>query len=424
MERININNDYVVFSEEDKKSVLDCMNNSETSIFIGDTVSRFENDLSKYLNVNYSLAVPNCTLALYTTFQSLGINPGDEVIVPNLTHASSIYPIIMSGAKLKVCDFEKNSYNYDLNMLKELITDKTKYMLVCYLYGMSLNIEEIADICKKNNIILIEDCAQAFGTKINNKYTGTFGNAGCYSFNDTKMLRLGEGGAIVTNDQNLKIRIENFRHVSEVFNSTKRSSVSNTSTYGDLLFNGLSNDGRGLNVRPSPILFSFGINRLNNIDETIKKRQEKHRIYYELLKDIEGVKLIENFDINNSQDYAPIAYWLVLDNNIYDRNRLMIGLLNMGVPIGSFNYNCINKNDYFKNFIVNNDECINSNYVRNNSIFLPLYENITREDVIKICLAFKYVIEEYKNNSILFDENIYNEQIDYFDGFYLMRSKK
>ena len=164
MERINVNCDYMIYSDEEKKSALDCLENSDSSIFVGNTVSNFEQKLSKYLNVPYAIALPNCTLSIYTALQVLGIENGDEVIVPNLTHASSIYPILMSGGKIKVFDFEPESYYYDLENIKKLITSNTKFFLACYLYGMPLNIEEVKKICDENNIILIEDVAQALGT--------------------------------------------------------------------------------------------------------------------------------------------------------------------------------------------------------------------------------------------------------------------
>ena len=423
MEKINVNPDFMIFSEEEKQSAVDCLDKSDSSIFVGDTVSKFEAKLSQFLKVKYALALPDCTLSLYAALQSMGINPDDEVIVPNLTHASSIYPIIMSGAKLKVCDFLEKSYNYDLEMLKNIITDKTKLMIVCYLYGMPTNIEEIAKICKEKNIILIEDVAQAFGTRINGKYAGTFGDIGCYSFNDTKMLRIGEGGAIVTNSKEIHDKIENFRHVGEVFKSNLKSSVSGNTTYKDLLYNGLSNMGRGLNLRPSPITFSTGLKRIENIDNLINERQEKLKLYLSELNDIKGLSTINNCDTSRINDYAPIAYWILINNKIFDRNRLILGSINMGIPTGSFNYNTIIKNDYFNNFVINkNDNFNNSQYVRDNSIFLPLYESINREDVIKICKAFKYVIEKYRDSDCnLFDEKILDEEISYFDGFYLMR---
>ena len=353
MERINVNCDYMIYSDEEKKSALECLENSDSSIFVGNTVSNFEQKLSKYLNVPYAIALPNCTLSIYTALQVLGIENGDEVIVPNLTHASSIYPILMSGGKIKVFDFEPNSYYYDLENIKKLITPNTKFFLACYLYGMPLNIEEVKKICDENNITLIEDVAQAFGTKVNGKYAGTFGKIGCYSFNDTKMLRIGEGGAIVTSDKDIYEKVEHFRHVGEVFNSTKQSSVSSNTTYRDLLFNGLSNMGKGLNLRPSPITFSTGLKRIDHIDDYISERRKKLKIYFDQLSNLEGVHFIKNFDINKVEEYGPIASWILLDNKYYDRNRVILGAMNMGIPVGSFNYNTISKNDYFNNFITN-----------------------------------------------------------------------
>ena len=283
MEKIKVNHDFMIYTDAEKESALQCLSNSDSSIFVGNTISNFEKKFAAYLDSKYALALPNCTLSIYATLQTLGIEPNDEVIVPNLTHASSIYPILMSGAKIKVCDFMPNSYYYNIDNIKKLITPKTKFFIACYLYGMPLNIQEIKDLCDENGITLIEDVAQAFGTKINNKYAGTFGKVGCYSFNDTKMLRIGEGGAIVTNDKNIFNKIEHFRHVGEVFNSNKKSSVSSNTTYRDLLFNGLSNEGRGLNLRPSPITFSTGIKRLDAINDYITKRREKLKIYVEQL---------------------------------------------------------------------------------------------------------------------------------------------
>ena len=424
MERINVNCDYMIYSDEEKKSALDCLENSDSSIFVGNTVSNFEQKLSKYLNVPYAIALPNCTLSIYTALQVLGIENGDEVIVPNLTHASSIYPILMSGGKIKVFDFEPNSYYYDLENIKKLITTNTKFFLACYLYGMPLNIEDVKKICDENNITLIEDVAQAFGTKVNGKYAGTFRKIGCYSFNDTKMLRIGEGGAIVTSDKDIYEKVEHFRHVGEVFNSTKQSSVSSNTTYRDLLFNGLSNMGKGLNLRPSPITFSTGLKRIDHIDDYISERRKKLKIYFDQLSNLEGVHFIKNFDINKVEEYGPIASWILLDNKYYDRNRVILGAMNMGIPVGSFNYNTISKNDYFNNFITNKgDDLINSQYVRDNSIFLPLYETLSLDDVDKISKTFAYVINNYCKDIEIFDERGYDEEINYFDGFYLMRKK-
>lgn len=283
--------------------------------------------------------------------------------------------------------------------------------------------DELCSIAKELNCASFNDI-EAFGTKVNGKYAGTFGKIGCYSFNDTKMLRIGEGGAIVTSDKDIYEKVEHFRHVGEVFNSTKQSSVSSNTTYRDLLFNGLSNMGKGLNLRPSPITFSTGLKRIDHIDDYISERRKKLKIYFDQLSNLEGVHFIKNFDINKIEEYGPIASWILLDNKYYDRNRVILGAMNMGIPVGSFNYNTISKNDYFNNFITNKgDNLINSQYVRDNSIFLPLYETLSLDDVDKISKAFAYVINNYCKDIEIFDERGYDEEINYFDGFYLMRKK-
>ena len=169
MRRINVSSDYMFYSDDEKNSALECLEKGDSSIFVSDVVSNFEQKLSKYLNVKYAIALPNCTLSIYTALQVLGINYGYEVMVPNLTHASSIYPILMSGGKIKVFDFEPNSYYYNVNNIKELITSNTKFFLACYLYGMPLNIEEVKKICDENYGILIEEVGEAIGTKIKGK---------------------------------------------------------------------------------------------------------------------------------------------------------------------------------------------------------------------------------------------------------------
>ena len=210
--------------------------------------------------------------------------------------------------------------------------------------------------------------------------------------------------------------------MGEVFNSTKMSSVSSNTTYRDLLFNGLSNSGKWLNLRPSPITFSTGLKRLEVINDYLFKRREKLKVYCRNLSEITGIHFISNFNVSNIDEYGPIALWIVLDDKYYDRNKIVLGAMNMGIPIGSFNYNTIIKNAYFKKYIINKyDDFENSQYIRDNSIFLPLYESLSIEDVQKISDAFIYVINNYNEKIDIFDESVYDEKISYFDGFYLMR---
>ena len=158
------------------------------------------------------------------------------------------------------------------------------------------------------------------------------------------------------------------------------------------------------------------------IDDYLFKRREKLKVYCRNLSKIKGIHFISNFDVSNIDQYGPLALWIVLDNKYYDRNKVILGAMNIGIPIGSFNYNTIIKNAYFKKYIINKyDDFENSQYIRDNSIFLPLYESLSIEDIQKISDAFKYVINNYGKKIDIFDESVYDEKISYFDGFYLMR---
>lgn len=422
MKKIQISQDNVTFSEDEKKEIIDCLDKKDTSIFVSSIVPSLQEKLENYLSIKHIKLLPNCTISLYVALQSIGFKNEDEIIVPNLTHASSIYPIIMSDIKIKAYDFLPNSYFCDIKHIESLITKNTKAILVCYLYGLPTNIEEVKELCEKHKLFLIEDTAQAFGVKVKDKYVGTFGDFGCYSFNDTKILRIGEGGAIGTNNSNFIEKINLITHVGEQFTSNKKSTLSSNVTYRELFEEGLSYTGKALNFRVSPISFATGESRLNKIEDFIYRRQVKLKMYYDKLKDIEGIKFIENFDISNLNSTAPIAAWLLLDNDRFDKNRILLGCINMGIPVGTFYYDILNKNEYFKKFILNfNDNFNNSSMIKERSIFLPLYENISLEDIDKICEAFTYVMSKYNDdNSEVFNKDVLNKDISYFDGFFTM----
>ena len=146
----------------------------------------------------YALAVSNGTSALHLALLSLGISEGDEVIVPDITFAAVINSVIHSKAKPVICEIEKESLCICINSLKKIITKKTKAIIAVHLYGYPIDLKEIWSYCKKNNIIIIEDCAEALGSKYYNKPVGTkFCNASTFSFFGNKTITTGEGGMVL-----------------------------------------------------------------------------------------------------------------------------------------------------------------------------------------------------------------------------------
>ena len=169
----------------------------------GKFVDEFEKEFSNYHNMPHALAVSNGTVALSLALEALGIGKDDEVIVPDLTFAASINAIIHSGATPVLVDVNLETWTLDVRQFEKAISPKTKAVMPVHLYGHPSEMDEIVEIAKKNKLFIVEDCAEALGSKINNKIIGTFGDANCFSFFGNKTITTGEGGMILFKDQKI-----------------------------------------------------------------------------------------------------------------------------------------------------------------------------------------------------------------------------
>tara|TARA_Y100001970_G_scaffold197305_1_gene240034 strand:+ start:22249 stop:23376 length:1128 start_codon:yes stop_codon:yes gene_type:complete len=169
----------------------------------------FEELFKNYTGAKHVISYTNGTVALYAILQSLGIGPGDEVIVPDLTFIATANSVILAGATPIFCDIETKNFGLDLLHAKKLITKKTKAIVPVHLYGLSARMDELTVFCKENNIFLIEDAAQGVGVRFRCnddtefKHVGTFGIGGILSFYGNKTMTCGEGGLILTDDEEL-----------------------------------------------------------------------------------------------------------------------------------------------------------------------------------------------------------------------------
>ena len=163
----------------------------------GPNVKLFEKKFSKKFNHQNSVALNSGTAALHCALIALGINSNDEVIVPSISFASTATSVLHNRSKPVFCDVSLENYCLDPDDLKKKITTKTKAVIITHFTGNSCDMDKISKIVKDKNVFLIEDCAQAHGTKYKGKYVGNFGDAACYSFYATKHLTTGEGGMVV-----------------------------------------------------------------------------------------------------------------------------------------------------------------------------------------------------------------------------------
>ncbi len=174
---------------------------SSGQYILGENVKSFESKVAVFLNVKHAISCNSGTDALILSLKALGIKNGDEIITTPFTYFATIEAIIHVGAKPIFIDINPHTFNINHKKIESAITKKTKALLLVHIFGQACNMHEINNVCKKNNIKIIEDCAQSFGATFNKKFTGAFGEFGCFSFFPTKNLGCyGDGGIITTNN--------------------------------------------------------------------------------------------------------------------------------------------------------------------------------------------------------------------------------
>jgi dTDP-4-amino-4,6-dideoxygalactose transaminase len=200
------------------------------SAFIGGKyLKSFEEDFADYMETKHCVGVGNGTDALFIALKSLGITAGDEVITAANSFIATSEAITMTGAQVVFVDCDRDTYNIDINGIEEAITSRTRAIIPVHLYGQPADMDKITEIAKKYELYIIEDAAQAHGAEYKNQKAGTFGHIGCFSFYPGKNLgAYGDGGALVTNDDDLAIkvrmmanhgRLEKYNHEFEGVNS-------------------------------------------------------------------------------------------------------------------------------------------------------------------------------------------------------------
>ena len=177
----------------------------------GPMVREFEDKWSSFTGAKHSIAVTSCTTALHLSLVALGVQPGDEVIVPAFTWVATANVVEHLGASVVFCDIDLNTFNLDVEQLEQKITAKTKAVLTVHLFGLAAEMNSINQLAKKHGLWVVEDAACGFGSRYHGQHVGTLGDAGCFSFHPRKAITTGEGGMITTNDTHLAERLRRLR---------------------------------------------------------------------------------------------------------------------------------------------------------------------------------------------------------------------
>jgi len=169
----------------------------------GEFIGKFERQFAEHIGAQFSTSVCNGTVAIHLALEALGIGPGDEVIVPTFTYIASVNPIVQTGATPVFADSIEQTCQVDPEDVRRKLSPRTKAIMAVHLYGLPCDMEPLARICRENNLYLVEDCAEAFGTYYKGQHVGTFGDIATFSFFGNKTITTGEGGMVVAKDQSV-----------------------------------------------------------------------------------------------------------------------------------------------------------------------------------------------------------------------------
>lgn len=232
----------------------------------------FERIIAELCGVKHAIAVCNGTLALYVGLKALGIGDEDEVIVPDFTFIASANSVVMAGATPVFVDVDARTFNIDPECTEKAITPRTKAIMPVHIYGQAADMDAICDIAKRHKLSIIEDAAQGIGVTFKGKHTGSFGDIGSLSFIADKTVTTGEGGAVVTNRDDL----------AEKCLILKNHGRTRTGMY--------IHEHIGYNFRLTDLQAALGLAQFSKLATIIERKKKNEELYRQLLEDVEGIE--------------------------------------------------------------------------------------------------------------------------------------
>ena len=358
-----------------KKKINSQINKSLNSgqIFFGKELSKFEKKFTKKYKSKYGIAVGSGTDALFIALKALGIKNGDEVITAANTAIPTISAIMGVGAIPRLVDIG-DDYLIDVLKIEKQITKKTKAIIPVHLYGQTCNMDEINKISKKYKLKIVEDCAQSQGAKYKNRFCGTIGKIGCFSFYPTKILgTYGDGGFILTDDYNVykKAKRIRFYGIETVDKSNK-------------YFNKYYSNENGINSRMDELQASILNFKLTIIEKFIARRRQIAKMYIKKLKST-------NLELPFLNSYSDHVYHLF---TVFHPKRDFIikALQKKNIETRIIYPYPIHKMIAYKKLFKSTKNLKNSE-VKSKGIFcLPIYPEIKNKDIIKICDQLKKIL--------------------------------
>ena len=356
--------------ESDERAVLEVLRSGRLAL--GPKAAEFEHAIAEYVGVRHAVAVSSGTAALHLIVKALGIGPGDEVIVPSFTFAASVNVLLYEGAIPVFADVEPETYNIDPSDVERKISPRTKAVLAVDVFGHPAEWDAILDMAGRYGLHVIDDSCEALGAQYKGRMVGQFGDASAFAFYPNKQITTGEGGVIVTNDDNVGKLARSLRNQGR-----------------DEMGAWLEHERLGYNYRMDEMSAALGISQLRRIEQFLEKRARVATWYTERLRNVPGVRPPV---VKPHVRMSWFVYVVTLEEGL-DRDPVMKLMESEGIPTRGY-FSPVHLQPYIRErFGYRGGELPVTESIARRTIALPFHNNLTVEEVDMVVDALKRAIE-------------------------------
>lgn len=351
----------------------------------GPKTHKFEEQFKKYKGIKYAVALNSCTAALHLAMLAIGIKHWDEVIVPAMTFAATANAVVHAGGKPIFVDCEKDTMNIDPEDILEKITTRTKAIIPVHFAGRACNMKAIMDIAEKHHLKVVEDCAHAIETEYYAKRAGTMGDIGCFSFYVTKNIVTGEGGMLVTNNEEYANQIK----IMALHGMTKDA----WNRFGDSGYKHYQVVSAGYKYNMMDLQAAIGIHQLERVEKYWQRRQAIWNHYNNVLKDL---PLFIPSEVEPKTKHAYHLYTILLDidNLNITRDEFLNKMTELNIGVG-VHYIALNLQPYYQNtYGYKRGDFANAEWISERTVSIPLSAKLTDTDVEDVVNAIKEILNK------------------------------
>ncbi len=363
--------------EEEINEVIDTLKSGWLTM--GPKTIEFENQFKSFIGVEHAVSMNSATACLHLALKAIGLQAGDEVILPTTTFVSTAEVVTYFNAIPVLCDIRESDHNMDTDKIEALITNKTKVIIPVHFSGIPCDMNAIHAIAKKHKLKVIEDAAHALPSEFENKKIGALSDITCFSFYATKTLATGEGGMATTNNEEYAISLRRNR-----LHGISKDAWNRYSEKGSWYYEAVDN---GYKYNMTDISAALGLIQLKRLNEMNEKRQRIAERYIRAFKHIETIQFLEPENNVKSSHHLFVI-------KVKNRDTLMAALNSVGIGT-SMHFIPVHCHPYYReNYHYQNTDFPVANKVYQESLSLPLFPDLSMKDVDRIIAT---VLENVEN---------------------------